>query len=203
MGSSFDNCFYLGLMLVLTCAGDRESQISRSVLNSWCNDTVQDAARHVVELEGDVSVLRKEMARLQQSMAEKEEERIEAESQLRVQFLGEKRQLQRSCMEKELVVQLKLGAERDAVAADLAQCRATRQAMISKEECNYEKHVVLSKCEAELDSYAVKLGLQKKLVDRSPDEVIQPCSCADSDSQQPSRVRRLEESLGNCRYAAR
>ena len=122
MGSSFDNCFYLGLMSVLTCAGDRESQISRSVLISWCNDTVQDAARHVVELEGDVSVLRKEMARLQQSMAEKEEERIEAESQLRVQFLGEKRQLQRSCMEKELVVQLKLGAERDAVAADLTHC---------------------------------------------------------------------------------
>lgn len=153
--------------LVLMCAGDKWSQISRSVLNVWCNDTVQDAARHVLELEADMSVLKKEKLTCQQTMAKQEREWMEADSQLRLQFLGEKRELQRSCMEKELLLRVKLVAEREAVAADLAACRAMRQAMMSAEECNYQKQVVLSKCEVERDSYAAKLDLQKELVDRS------------------------------------
>lgn len=172
------------------------------MLNAWCNDTVQDAATHVLELEADVFVLKKDKLTCLQAMAEKEEEWVEAESQLRLQFLGEKRELQRVGMEKELLLRAKLGAEREAVAADLAACRAIRQSMINTDECNYQKQVVLSKCEAERerDSYATKPGLQKELVDRSPNENSQLCSCADSVTQQQTRVRWLEERLGNCRY---
>lgn len=183
-------------------AGDKGSQISRSVLNSWCNDTVHDAARHVLELEANVSVLMKEKLACQQTMIEKEEEWMEAESQVKLQCLGEKRELQRSCMEKEMLLRVKLGGERDAVAADLAHCRAMRQVMISTEECSYQKQLVLSKCEAERDSYAAQLGLQKELVDRGADENSQLGSCTDSGTQQQNRMRWLEESLGNCRYAA-
>ncbi|KAG0610391.1 hypothetical protein M758_7G062200 [Ceratodon purpureus] len=178
--------------------GDKGSQVSRSVLNSWCNDTVQDAARHVLELEDNVSVLMKEKLTCQQTMIEKEKEWMEAESQLKLQLLREKRELQRLCMEKEMLLRVKLGGERDAVAADLAHCRAMGQVMISAEECSYQKQLVLSKCEAEWD--AGQLGLQKELVDRSPDENSQLGSCADSDTQQQNRMRWLEESLGNCRF---
>lgn len=181
------------------CAGDKGSRISRSVLNSWCNDTVQDAARHVVELETDVSVLKRDKLSCQEAMVEKQEEWMQAESELRLQFLGGKRELQRLCLEKELLLRVKLGAERDAVAADLAHCRAMRDVMISAEECSYQKQVVLLKCEAERDSDAC---LQKGVVDQSPDENSQLGSCADSDTQQQARMRWLEESLGNCRYAA-
>lgn len=182
------------------CAGDKWSQISRSVLNAWCNETVQDAARHVLELQTDVSALKKDKLTCQQTLSEQEEEWMEADSRLRLQCVGEKREMQRSCMEQELLLRMKLGAEREAVAADLAACRAVWQAMISAEECNYQKQVVLSKCEAERDSYAAKLDLQKELVDRSPVKNSLRGSCADSGTEQQTRVRWLEESLGNCRY---
>lgn len=181
-------------------AGDKGSQISRSVLNAWCNDTVQDAAKHVLEFEADVVALKEDKLTCLQTIVEKEEEWMEEQSQLRLQFLGEKRELQRACVEKDLLLRVKLGAERETVAADLAACRAMQKSMISAEECNYQKHLVLSKCEADRDSYANKLGLQKEIVDRRPDENAQLGSCEDSVTQQQTRMRWLQESLGNCRY---
>lgn len=180
--------------------GDKGSQISRSVLNAWCNDTVQDAAKHALEFEADVIALKKDKLSCLQTMAEKEEQWMEDQSQLRLQFLVEKRELQRACIEKDLLLRIKLGAERETVAADLAACRAMQKSMISAEECNYQKQLVLSKCEADRDSYATKLGLQKELVDRRPDENIQLGSCEDSVTQQQTRMRWLQESLGNCRF---
>lgn len=189
--------------LVLICTGHKASQVSRSVLNSWCNDTIQDAARRVLELEADMSVLKREILSCQGALVEKEKEWRDADSQLRLQFLEEKLELRRSCVEKELSLRVKHSAERNAVAADLAHCQAMRQAMIGAEECTYQKQAVLALCEAERDFYAAKLGVQKEEpINQHSEEKIQVGSCEYSLTEHQTRVRSLEERLGNCRYAA-
>lgn len=190
-----------GLEFVFICAGDRGSAIARSVLNSYCNGTVQDAASHVLELERAVSAFKEDKRTCQLTMVEKEKKWKKAKSELTLQFSGEKGELQRSITEKELQL-LAVGVERDAAAAELAHCRKMRLGVIRTEECDYQKHLELSKCEAERESYAAKLDAQKELLDRSPDENSQLGYCADSDTQQQTLVGRLEESLGKCRYVA-
>uniref|UniRef100_A0A7I4B0Q3 Uncharacterized protein n=1 Tax=Physcomitrium patens TaxID=3218 RepID=A0A7I4B0Q3_PHYPA len=181
--------------------GHKASQVSRSVLNSWCNDTIQDAARRVLELEADMSVLKREILSCQGALVEKEKEWRDADSQLRLQFLEEKLELRRSCVEKELSLRVKHSAERNAVAADLAHCQAMRQAMIGAEECTYQKQAVLALCEAERDFYAAKLGVQKEEpINQHSEEKIQVGSCEYSLTEHQTRVRSLEERLGNCRF---
>lgn len=181
-------------------AGDKDSQLHRAVLNSWCNLTVQDAVLHSLELEADAFVVKKDKLICLEAMAEKEQNWVQSEAELKQRCTGEKRELQRACTKNELLLRSTLTAERENVAADLAACRAIQKSLISVEACNYQKQVGISKCEAERDSCVTKLAFQDELVLRKSEEKPPPCSCDDLLIPHEARVRRLEESLGTCRY---